>query len=209
MSIIITFMSIRGGSGKSTITIATWKELETRGKSIFIFDCDKQKTSLYFTSYARQLNLPFAPIKYIESNLSEEVEKIKEKYDFILIDTPSGIQNICQEALKISDLIITPLNTTIQDIWSFSQLEKVIEEAKKINKKLKHYIVLSKIDKRMKSGKEGKSIIEKQIKTPIFQAVITYKTAWIEAISSGKGIIKKSQQEKEIKDFVDEVLTIV
>ena len=69
--------------------------------------------------------------------LGRQLSKVKERYDYILIDCPPNLGVITRNGLKVSDVYIIP---TIPDILSTYGIPQIISRVKKYSKELERDI---------------------------------------------------------------------
>tara|TARA_B100000586_G_C20099657_1_gene424243 strand:- start:1011 stop:1931 length:921 start_codon:yes stop_codon:yes gene_type:complete len=85
----------------------------------------------------------------IDKVLNEELNKIKDKYDFIFIDCPPAISPLVSSATLASDLVLSPLTP---DKFGVDGLRLSANEVSSLNKKFKKdiefKIIINKYDKR-------------------------------------------------------------
>ena len=65
--------------------------------------------------------------------LKEALEEVGKDYDFIFIDCPPSLSTLALNALVASDFYIVPMQT---ENFAFIGLDKILEEAEKVNKRL-------------------------------------------------------------------------
>lgn len=68
--------------------------------------------------------------------LKSELDKIKQHYDFVFIDTPSMLDWLTLNALAAADMVIVPFIPSYSAPSTFTQLSKGINTAKQINPNL-------------------------------------------------------------------------
>lgn len=94
-----------------------------------------QRSPQGFDVLPGSLNLAGADMEFTQAGreyrLKEVIEPVKEKYDFIIIDTPPTLGILTVNALTASDCIIVPMCADVYSIQGFSQLQGMIENVKK------------------------------------------------------------------------------
>ena len=112
---IITFVSRKGGVGKSTLTcLLALYWAHQKGKRTAIKDYDPQGSAQAFVDLIAHPNIT--------------TYKGGEDFDFLLIDTPGGIkQKDLNELVDLSDRVIVPLCLSPTDIRSSTQTAKLIK----------------------------------------------------------------------------------
>ena len=125
---IISFVNPKGGVDKSTLTLttATSRAVVDRFKSPCMIELDPQGTlkSWFNERQNKKNNFTFYQLLETDINiLAEELEKIRQKHDIIFIDTlgESTAKTITQFILAVSNKIIIPIRTSINDEQSFEQ----------------------------------------------------------------------------------------
>ncbi len=133
---IITFVSRKGGVGKSTLTclLALYWAHQKR-KRTAIKDYDAQGSSQAFVNLMAHPNIA--------------TYQGGEDFDFLLIDTPGGLnQQDLNELVELSDLVIVPLCLSPTDIRSSA------ETARLINAQDKTRLLFNQVDARTSAFKD-------------------------------------------------------
>jgi chromosome partitioning protein len=124
---VISLLSRKGGSGKSTLTTHWAVEAEqTRGKQAVIIDFDPQGSCSSWYSKreaASPLLLQSGPalIKdHLEACRNDEI-------DFVLIDTVPDINAIAVHAARVSDLVVIPVRPSVLDIEAISASVELVQ----------------------------------------------------------------------------------
>lgn len=133
----ISFCSVKGGTGKSTLSILTALTLSAQGEKVLYIDLDPQHSGTFFftqeeidksifnafmgedlykqiikTDYGVDLipsDLRLLDCRTIESNRLKKLTKdLEGSYDYIVIDTAPTYDSLTQNAYLASDIIIAP-----------------------------------------------------------------------------------------------------
>ncbi len=131
---VITVYSLKGGSGKTTISVLLAQVLKSKGFSVTLLDSDEQqKSTANWVEYSEsQINCFIIKDRLTMSDLKSL------NTDFVIIDGTPRTNNYVEGILELSDLIITPLQPTQLAVSSFlqekhlSMLNSVKEKGKKI-----------------------------------------------------------------------------
>lgn len=121
---IVTVGSLKGGVGKTTITVQLAGFLVQRGYRVMIVDGDIQSTATKWVgeSAASETSplskVSVANLAKLEGRLASEVRKYVNDYDFILVDCPPKLGQLMHSALSISDLMLIPTRPSVPDIDS-------------------------------------------------------------------------------------------
>jgi len=114
---IITVYSLKGGSGKTTITLLLAQYLKNKGKSVTLIDSDiSQKSTVNWIE-----NSNFDIDCYlIENSLSKD--DLKDiKTDYIIIDGVPKADKYVEQILTLSDTVIIPVQPSQLSLSSFLQ----------------------------------------------------------------------------------------
>ena len=140
--------------------------------------------------------------------LQQEINKIRDRFDFILLDSPPTMGFFNLSTIFATDYIITPIDPGPQDLRSFATLIETINQATNINPNLIHLGCF--ITKPLKSTKMYKEISEllKSYGT-LFQTEIPNDIKLREAFADGQPITTfkpKSNGAKAYWKLGEEVL---
>lgn len=117
---IISFVSQKGGSGKSTVATNCAVVAAQAGERVMVLDVDPQQSS-YNWGVKRRAKWPdkeFPQVKGIApEDLKPAVKAARQMdFDWVLIDTPGHHSPGVEEAIKLSDMCVIPCRTTPKDI---------------------------------------------------------------------------------------------
>jgi len=148
--------------------------------------------------------------------LRDALEPIKDKYDYIIIDTPPTLGILTVNALTCSDSVIIPAQADIFSLQGFGQLNNLINQVKKYtnpNLTIKG-VLLTKYSERTILNRQLKDRAEKiseQINTKVFTSTIREATSIREAQTNKTNVFDyepKSKVAKDYNSFIDEFLKI-
>lgn len=153
MTKVISFISRKGGTGKTTnaINLATW--LDNFGHKVLLVETDTNYTlnSLRKLELFKSKKKPEQFFELVGSNdqkVAREIEALKaeKKYDYIIVDsagktTDKGIRELC----LASNMILITTSLTQNDLLVAFQTVKDLKPATEINKQLKLCILPNRI----------------------------------------------------------------
>lgn len=153
MTKVISFISRKGGTGKTTNAINLATMLHSIGHKVLLIETDTnytlstiRKMELFKTG-AKEDQL-FQILASVDDKISAELESlIKKKYDYILLDTAgkttdNSIKKIC----VASDLVIVPTSLSQNDLLVTFQTVEDLKPACELNKKLKIVVLPNRIN---------------------------------------------------------------
>ena len=129
MSVIISFVIQKGGSGKTTLTvncaIAAW----LKKKKVIIFDMDPQRSAEKWFQIRENELPPLARVT--AAQLPASIEAASKQYDFIFIDTPGRDEPAQATAIAHSDFCVIPCRPSPTDL---NATPETVATVKRLNK---------------------------------------------------------------------------
>ena len=154
---VISFNSIKGGVGKSTLAVnfAAW--LAKEGHDVLLVDGDEQETASDFTAWREQTlgTTGFTLVNMTGANLRKQVESMRSKYDHIVIDTGGRDTTSQRAALSVADIAMIPFAPRSFDLWTINKVVEIIDEIQAVRTEpLLPYAFLSRADIKSADNRE-------------------------------------------------------
>lgn len=118
---IITVAQQKGGSGKTTIAANLAVALRARGHRVALLDTDPQGSLGRWFMERLARGLEDEGLEFTTSSAwgaSYESEKLKKRFDYVIIDTPPKIDSDLRPALRVADLVVVPVASSQVDLWA-------------------------------------------------------------------------------------------
>lgn len=118
---------------------------------------------------------------------SYESEKLKKRFDYVIVDTPPKIDSDLRPALRVADLVIVPVATSHVDLWA---TEGVLDLAKR--EKAPVLVVLNRVRPNTRLSVE---VAEKAVELGATLAAtqVANRVAYAETLGQGLGVIERSR----------------
>ena len=117
MPFIITFVSQKGGVGKSTLARATAIELIKNKYTVKIIDLDNQQTTVVDWHQRRLENGIKPTATSVECYKTvNQITKKADDFDFLVVDAPARSSEGTYQISKISNIIIQPTGASVDDL---------------------------------------------------------------------------------------------
>lgn len=209
---IITFGGIKGGSGKTTLAVNTVSKLSK--VNTLLVDADEQCSASQWCEqrYNNEFPTSWTTIKLNGKAVHNEVSKLKQNYELIVIDTGGRDTSSQRAAMLVSDLYITPFQPRSFDIWTLATLKKLIHDAKIYNDKLISLAVLNRADVSGKDNEDASQIIKECNEIQLIDCILTQRKIYANAASHGLSIYETQKKDPkaiiEFDLFIDIVLKI-
>jgi len=134
--------------------------------------------------------LELAPIPGRENRLSEVIAPLRERYSYIIVDSPVNFGLLCLNILTTCDEVLAPVQTHHLSLIAIHQLSDLIERVKKeLNPKLRiSGLIPTMVDRRMKISKALIIEMEKRYGRNLVRPSIRLDAKLAEAPARGKPI---------------------
>lgn len=186
---VITFSSLKGGTGKTSVALQVAGKLALKNKVLMI-DLDSQKnTSLVLASEDHtdtihdllndKINISdaihnsvFKNVDFIQGSLKmsditidtltfkRKLESIYNEYDYVIFDTPPVINSAVRSAYAVSDIVISPIQ---YELFNISNVDTLITKIQDVNKHTKIVLVPNMVNTRSKLYKTVGDFLEDSI----------------------------------------------
>ena len=159
---------------------------------------------------AANINLAGAEVQLVselsrEYKLKEALEKVKEEYDFIIIDCPPSLGLVTLNALTASDSVLVPIQCEYYALEGLGQLMSTVDLVQKhLNKSLDiEGVALTMYDARTNLSMQVIEEVKKYFKNKVYRTVIPRNVKLSEAPSYGLPIAMYDRNSKGAVAYTD------
>ena len=143
--------------------------------------------------------------------IRNEVHKVRDNYDFVIIDCPPSLNTLTINAMTTADSVIVPIQCEYYALEGLSQLMHTIELVKeRLNPDLEmEGVVFTMYDARTNLGNEVVEEVRKYFREKVYETIIPRNIRLSEAPSHGMSIIDydpRSRGAEEYEALAKEVL---
>ncbi len=211
---VISFISYKGGVGKTTLSENVAVCFAHAGRSVCIVDADDSANALSWSS-RRGEELPKIDV-FRENNKEEIALKIKDynqRYDLVIIDSPPSQAPISDMIVLMSNLVVVPLlpkgEQETNTINQFVRKVKALEAAKE--KKIPVYFVINEFDARTSLHRNFAETMEQTFGERLLSSKLHNRVAYSEVTHEGKGVLEHgdSKAKEEIATLVNELASVI
>ena len=206
---IITVAQQKGGSGKTTLAVNLAVALHGPGHSVALVDTDPQGSMGRWFIERMQAQGEDEAMDFSTSSAwgaSYESEKLKKRFDYVIVDTPPKIDSDLRPALRVADLVLVPVATSHVDLWA---TEGVLDLARR--EKAPVLVVLNRVRPNTRLSVE---VAEKAVElgATVANTQIANRVVYAETLGVGLGAIERARTgpaRDEVTALTDEVLSII
>lgn len=232
MARIIAVANLKGGVGKSTISVNLASALAAHGFETAVVDADTQGTSAFWEMDATLPTMVKAmPLddraegsgfltRIFQSESTKEQSRASawkkaitgSEEDFIVIDCPPHVGLATRAAIAIADLVLVPVTASTADVAATAPALQLVTEARRIRKDKgpRALLVPSKIDRSTATGKNIETIL-KRFGEPV-AAALCQRVVFADSIAFGKWVgdyAADSPAHREVEALTAETLKIL
>ncbi len=134
----------------------------------------------------------------ITEQLKKQLVKIKDRYDYILIDCPPNLGVLTTNALAASDSVLIPIQC---EYYSLEAVKQLLSTIRKIQQRINSHlsiegVLLTMLDGRTLIGLDVVEEVRKFFNEIVFSTIIPRLVKLVEAPSHGKPIIEYDPKSK-------------
>jgi chromosome partitioning protein len=145
-----------------------------------------------------------------QTSLKKAIEKIRPKYDYILLDCPPSLGVLTIIALIAADRVIVPVQAEFLAMVGLKQLNILINEVRKrYNPKLETRILRTMYDRRTLHNREVAEELERLFGEKVYKTVINRTIKFADASYSRESILSfapSSEAAKAYRQLAEEVI---
>jgi chromosome partitioning protein len=191
MALTIAVAGLKGGIGKSTITLNLATCLHRAGHKVLIVDADPQGTCRTWSAKAAEAGHDGPPVVAIEGKtLRKDLARVAEGFDVVVIDSPPRMGTESRAAMLVADLVVLPTVPGAADTWALTETLVVLEDARGIRPELRAVVVLNRTD-RTTLARLTREAVE-TLGATVLDEGLGARVAFGEAMLAGLGVVDYS-----------------
>lgn len=196
----IGITNLKGGVGKTTLSINLSVCFAHMGYKVCIVDTDANKNSVQWNE-ARDEGLPEVMVVEVTEpkNLSKTVQMLNNQYDIIIMDGTPHMGEMNTRVMMTSDLLIIPIRPGPNDFRAMSDFMDRINQVKEVKGELAAYFLINEYDERKTAHKTVKGALQENFELPILETLIKSRTVYGEATLMGNGVFEHDDDKAKVE----------
>ena len=204
---IVVTGGIKGGSGKTSAAVNLTVMRSKAGKRVLLVDADAadNANASDFSSHRDSVlegGKGYDCARVIGRDVATNVPGIGKAYDDVVIDV-GGADSVSQRAaLVIADAFVLPVFPSSLDIWVLGNVERLVQEAKAMNPKLRCVSYLMRADSSGTTNEEAAEILRSLKEIEYHDVPLVNRKVFRSAAAQGLGVVEvKPKDAKAVEEI--------
>jgi len=194
---ILAVANTKGGVGKTTLAVNLVIARAIEHRDVLLVDADEQGSAADFTQLRTDKagEAGYTAMRLKGREVRSEIEKLRSKFDDIIIDVGGRDNEGLRAALTTADTVLVPVQPSSFDVWSFDRINALVNEAKAVNPKLLAVAVLNAADPQGQDNSEAIDVLQEMdgIRTP--PNVLVRRKAFRNAAAQGCSVLDMTPKD--------------
>lgn len=199
---------IKGGTGKTTLATNLAVISMHLGKRTLLIDADDQKSASDWADQ-REVTLQdkesvgFPTICLGGRMAYLQIQKMKDNYDNIIVDTGGRDTESQRSALTIADCYLVPFKPRSFDVWTIGKVQDLVEKTKIINPNIRVIVCINQADSKGTDNEEALKILSEIPDFKCATCFIGHRKAFSNAAAQGLGVFELDKDAKAKDELMD------
>ena len=163
---IITIAQQKGGAGKTTIAAHLAVALSQRKHKVMLIDIDPQASlSQWYKLREKRFGKDYTGINFLSTSgwrISGEIDRYRRDTEFMIIDSPPHTDTETKSSVRISDLVIIPIQPSPADLWASKATVDIC-----IKEEIPFFTLLNRVNPNSRLAREIRAQLTKPLKSEI------------------------------------------
>lgn len=208
---IISFTSLKGGTGKSTMCQNFAVCMSHSGYKVCIIDTDTNGSCIRWSGF-RSEDLPEITVISLPDAkaLRNNINRIHSDYEIVIIDGTPHLSELTSTIVLVSDIVISPVKPSALDLWATEKFLEKYEDAKLLKEQIKAYFLINQYKPQTNLSKDAEEALA-EFELPILKTKIHDRVAYSESVIQGLGALeyKDAKAANEVINLTNEIIEII
>lgn len=205
---IVAIANLKGGTGKSLVTLQLAGEALARGLRTLVVDADVQRSALTWNDVAVEAGHAAPTVVGASSAMAKQLPQLAAGYDVTFIDTPPRGDVMTRAAFFVADAVVVPTGPAPTDFWALASTLELVQQAQTLRPDLRAALLLNRLQPRQGLSAHARAALE-QTGVPVLAATLGNRTAFAESLALGQTVSShapSSAAGQELRALFAEVL---
>jgi chromosome partitioning protein len=207
----IGITNLKGGVGKTTLSINLAVCFAHMGYKVCIVDTDTNQTSFKWYG-ARDESLPEVLVLGATDAkaLNKAVDSLHTSHDIVIIDGTPSLSEMTTRIILASDFLIVPIRPGAHDFRTMDEFFSRYDQVKEIKGNIPAYFLLNEYTERINVHKTVRETLAEHYGLPLLNTVVKSRAAYVESSLMGTGVFEHSDNlaKLEMVNLTDEILKL-
>jgi chromosome partitioning protein len=131
MGNVVSILNPKGGTGKTTLSIHISRALHVADEKVLLVDTDIQGSARDWNETGKG-KCGFPVVGIDRPTLDKDVLALAQSYDWVIIDGAAKLEKMSASAVKVSDLVLIPIQPSPLDVWACDSLVDIIQTRQQV-----------------------------------------------------------------------------
>jgi chromosome partitioning protein len=218
MGLVIAVANQKGGVGKTTTTMNLAGAFSHEGYKVYVADADGQQSCMSWAATSDpESPLPFrvGGVRRLEKNIGNEIGRLAEDYDIVLVDCPPNIDDLTTgRVLAVADATIVPTSASPLELWSSEGMMALIERTRVHNTAGKFAILVNKSNEKTVLHRQMSEVLTES-NVLLLQSTIKHREVYPQSAALGRtvfdvrGVRGAKVAKEEILSLYEEIVALL
>jgi chromosome partitioning protein len=204
---IVAVVGNKGGTGKTTLSLNLAAGLAGRG-SVVIVDADPQQSAYQWRLVARD-DAVLPAVVAAAFGLDKTVSALRAAHDYVIIDCPPSIKaSQTEQALRLAEHALIPVQPSPMDLWATTHIARVIEKLRPENPLLRALVVMSQMEPRTTLSRLMPEAAA-ELDLPVAVTALRRRSVHRHCVLEGRSVFQAGRRGEaaanEIQDLITEI----
>jgi chromosome partitioning protein len=211
---VISVTNLKGGVGKTTVSVNIAVGLALKGYSVCLVDSDREQRSATEWRDNRTVASPqITVVSVSEKQFTSEIKALRDKFDIVLIDGVPQLSELAQYTIGVSDLVIIPITPSLIDYRGFETFYKKYKEIKTMKEEMggrvKGAVLINRVQRNRLVNEIPDAVQSYGI--TLFKSRLVDRLAYKDTFTEGLSVLeyKDEKAKEETRQLIEEIIELM